>query len=300
MTALRRRMTEELTLRGYARNTIKACGRAVAQLAAFYKRSPELLGEDEVRHYLVQLATIRQVSYSTQKIALCCIKFFYERTLGREWNVFGVARLRRVRKLPVVQIGDEVWRALHAVRIPTYRACLTTIYCCAPAHGGRPPPRLTSMAAARPSRSSASGPARQELLLRYESWQAPEAPGQSLVDQHQHGSSAPDQLLLFLHLGSNLPQCFHHLLLDDTFRDPVLRPEIHLDGKLKSSDLSHERHQHASVQVSKLAHGDPGNAEAQALQLLVGAVLVVQVYGSLTAPARTVGGAAWATVTRVR
>jgi site-specific recombinase XerD len=130
MTALRRRMTEDLTLRGYARNTIKAYVRAVAQLAAFYKRSPDLLDEDEVRHYLVQLATVRQVSYSTQKIALCGIKFFYEHTLGREWNVFGVARPKRTRKLPIVLSRDEVWRALGAVRIPAYRVCLTTIYSC--------------------------------------------------------------------------------------------------------------------------------------------------------------------------
>jgi len=130
MTALRRRMTEDLTLRGYARNTSKAYVRAVAQLAAFYHRSPDLLSEDEVRRYLVQLATVRQVSYSTHKIALCGIKFFYERTLGREWQVFGVARPRRVRKLPVVLSRDEVWRVLRAVRIPAYRVCLTTIYSC--------------------------------------------------------------------------------------------------------------------------------------------------------------------------
>lgn len=130
MTALRRRMTEDLTLRGYAHNTIKAYVRAVAQLAAFYGRSPDLLDEDEVRHYLVQLATVRQVSYSTQKIALCGIKFFFEQTLRREWNVFGVARPRRVRKLPVVLSRDEVWRALGAIRIPTYRVCLITIYSC--------------------------------------------------------------------------------------------------------------------------------------------------------------------------
>lgn len=130
MTALRRRMTEDLTLRGYAQNTIKAYVRAVAQMATFYHRSPALLSEDQVRHYLVHLATVKQVSYSTQKIALCGIKFFYEQTLRREWNVFGVARPRRTRKLPVVLSRDEVWRALGAVRIPTYRVCLTTIYSC--------------------------------------------------------------------------------------------------------------------------------------------------------------------------
>lgn len=130
MSPLRRRMTEDMTLRGYAPNTIRAYVRAVAQLARSYGRSPDTLSEDEVRAYLSDLATVRKVSRSTQKIALCGIKFFYERTLGREWTVFDVARPRKERKLPLVLSRDEVWRALGAVRNATYRVCLTTIYSC--------------------------------------------------------------------------------------------------------------------------------------------------------------------------
>lgn len=43
MTPLRRRMIEELQLRGYADRTVEAYVRAVAQLARFYARSPERL-----------------------------------------------------------------------------------------------------------------------------------------------------------------------------------------------------------------------------------------------------------------
>ena len=41
-----------------------------------------------------------------------------------------VARPKRTKKLPVVLSRDEVWRILGAVRIDTYRVCLTTIYAC--------------------------------------------------------------------------------------------------------------------------------------------------------------------------
>jgi integrase/recombinase XerD len=130
MSPLRRRMTEDLTLAGYAPNTIKAYVRAVAQLSRSYARSPDELSEDEVRRYLSELAAVHKVSRSTQKIALCALKFFYERTLRREWHVFDVARPRKERKLPLVLGRDEVWRALGAVRNGGYRVCLTTIYCC--------------------------------------------------------------------------------------------------------------------------------------------------------------------------
>jgi integrase len=59
----------------------------------------------------------------------CGIKFFYEQTLKHEWPT-----LRFVRPLPehkpVVLSRDEVRRILALVKIPVYRACLTTIYAC--------------------------------------------------------------------------------------------------------------------------------------------------------------------------
>lgn len=130
MTPLRRRMIEDLTLQGYAARTIQAYVGAVAQLATHFGRSPAELSEDEVRRYLVYLATEKKVARGTHTIALCGIKFFYQRTLGREWHVFEVARPRRVKKLPVVLSRDEVWKILSCVRLPVYRVCLTTIYSC--------------------------------------------------------------------------------------------------------------------------------------------------------------------------
>jgi integrase/recombinase XerD len=61
---------------------------------------------------------------------LCGIKFFYERTLSREWKVFELVRPVREKKLPAILSRDEVRRILGCVRLPVYRACLTTIYVC--------------------------------------------------------------------------------------------------------------------------------------------------------------------------
>jgi integrase/recombinase XerD len=130
MTPLRRRMIEDLTLRGYSDRTIEAYVYAVVQLARFYGRSPAVLTEQEVRDYLIHLVTVKKVARSTHTIALCGIKFLYEQTLGRRWDVFDVARPKRQKKLPVVLGRDEVWRILGCVRTPAYRVCLTTIYSC--------------------------------------------------------------------------------------------------------------------------------------------------------------------------
>jgi len=130
MTPLRRRMIGDLELRGYSERTVEAYVRAVAQLARFYGRSPDRLTEEQVRDYLLHLARVQKVARGTHTIALCGIKFFYEKTLTRQWSVLGVARPKPEKKLPVVLSREEVWRILDQIRIDVYRVCLTTIYGC--------------------------------------------------------------------------------------------------------------------------------------------------------------------------
>jgi integrase/recombinase XerD len=130
MTPLRYRMIQDLQLRGYSDRTVEAYVRAVAQLAQFHHAAPDRLSEEQVRQYFLHLRTVQKVARGTHTIALCGIKFFYEQTLGRSWTVLDVARPKGSQKLPVVLSRDEVWRILGAVRIPVYRACLTTIYAC--------------------------------------------------------------------------------------------------------------------------------------------------------------------------
>ena len=130
MTPLRKRMTEDLQLRGYSDRTVEAYVRAVAQLARFHGRPPDQLTEDPLREYFLHLGTVRKVAQGTLTIALCGIKFFYEQTLGWQWRVLDVARPKREKKLPVVLSRDEVWKILDAVRRPVYRVCLISIYSC--------------------------------------------------------------------------------------------------------------------------------------------------------------------------
>jgi site-specific recombinase XerD len=123
-------MTDDLELRGYSERTVEAYVRAVCQLARFYGRSPDRLTEEQVRDYLLHLTRVQKVARGTHTIALCGIKFFYEKTLARQWSMLGVARPKRETKLPVVLSREEVWRILDQIRIDVYRVCLTTIYGC--------------------------------------------------------------------------------------------------------------------------------------------------------------------------
>jgi site-specific recombinase XerD len=63
-------------------------------------------------------------------IAICAIKFFFERTLDRKWPLFELVRPPREKKLPTVLSGEEIRKILDCVTQPRHRACLALIYSC--------------------------------------------------------------------------------------------------------------------------------------------------------------------------
>jgi integrase/recombinase XerD len=130
MTELRRRMIECLQLRGLSERTQDMYVRAVRQLAEHYRKSPDLISEEELRQYFLYVKHVTQYSRSASTIALCGIKFFFEQTLHRDWTTLRFVRAPRAKKLPVILSLEEVRRLLDCVRLPRYRVCLTTIYSC--------------------------------------------------------------------------------------------------------------------------------------------------------------------------
>ena len=130
MTPLRRRMIEDLQLRGLSERTQEMYVRAVRQLAEHDHKSPERITEEELRDYFLYVKNVKHYSRSASTIALCGIKFFYEHTLKREWTILTFVRPPQEHKLPVVLSLEEVHTILQCVRLPRYRACLSTIYAC--------------------------------------------------------------------------------------------------------------------------------------------------------------------------
>ena len=122
MSPLRQRMIQDMQLRGFSARTQECYVAAVRQLAEHYHTRPDQLTEEHLRQYFLYLANEKKVARATATIALCGIKFFYERTLERHWTTLEFIRPAREKKLPVVLSRDEVRRILHQVRIPVYRA----------------------------------------------------------------------------------------------------------------------------------------------------------------------------------
>ena len=65
--------------------------------------SPQLLGPNDVRAYLVFLVEDKRVSWSYCGQAICALRFLYRVTLGTDWVVKGVVRKRRPKEYPLIK-----------------------------------------------------------------------------------------------------------------------------------------------------------------------------------------------------
>lgn len=129
MTPLRQRLVDDLRLRNYSRRTIERYVAHVARFAQHFGKSPELLGAQEMRAFQLHLIEAK-VSWSLFNQAVCALRFFYGKTLGRTELVPMLPFGRRPKKLPCVLSPEEVAQVLEAARPGRERMQFTTTYAC--------------------------------------------------------------------------------------------------------------------------------------------------------------------------
>lgn len=76
MSPLRAKMIEQMQLHRKAPGTQDQYVQAISRLAAYYKRSPDQLSSQEIRHYFHYLLTERQLSWSSCNVVAAAIRFF--------------------------------------------------------------------------------------------------------------------------------------------------------------------------------------------------------------------------------
>ncbi len=125
---MRDRMVREMGLRRFASGTQELYLRAVEGLARHWGRSPEELGEEEVKGYLYHLMTERRLGWGTVNVITSGIRFLYTQTLGREDVSRSIPPRRTPRRLPEILSASELERLFGATDNPKHRALLMTAY----------------------------------------------------------------------------------------------------------------------------------------------------------------------------
>ena len=112
MTPLRKRMTEQLQLRNLSRTTEETYLKSVERYARFFWTSPEQLGPEQVREYLLRLKNERKVQTNTILVNRSALRFLYVETLKQKWFDEEIPQPKRRPGLPGILSPDEVARIL--------------------------------------------------------------------------------------------------------------------------------------------------------------------------------------------
>jgi site-specific recombinase XerD len=128
MSELRNKMKMDLELRGYSPTTVKYYINNVSRFAKHFNQSPELLGENEIRKYLHYCIMERHLSEGTVNYIHSSLKFFYTKTLGRDWNTENLSRIKEGKKLPAVLSQSEIKEIFDATDNLKHKTILMTIY----------------------------------------------------------------------------------------------------------------------------------------------------------------------------
>jgi len=128
MGKLHDRMKGDLLLKAYSPHTQRAYLRCARHFAGYYMRSPEEMGEKEVRGFLLHLVRDRKASPATLDMYVNALKFLYNVTLKQPEAVQGLAHPKRPKTLPVILSAEEVLRIFAAIRSVKHKAIMATAY----------------------------------------------------------------------------------------------------------------------------------------------------------------------------
>ncbi len=127
ISPLRRRMIEDMAVRGFAPKTQQGYIRAVRNFTAFFGRPPDQASAEDLRRYQLHLRSIG-TSATSMNAAATALRFFFEVTLDRREMAAALTSVRQPQRIPVLLSPAEVARLLdHAPGLKA-RAALSLAY----------------------------------------------------------------------------------------------------------------------------------------------------------------------------
>jgi site-specific recombinase XerD len=127
ISPLRRRMIEDMTVRGFVEKTQSDYIRHVKIFTIFLRRSPDIATPEDLRAYqLHQRET--GVQPPTINSTVAALRFFFTTTCNQPEMARHLRIVKQPQKLPVVLTGEEVLLLLEAARGPRDKAALAVAY----------------------------------------------------------------------------------------------------------------------------------------------------------------------------
>ncbi len=127
ISPLRRRMIEDMTVRGFVEKTQSDYIRHVKNFTIFLRRSPDTAAPEDLRAYQLHQREAG-VQPPTINSTVAALRFFFATTCNQPEMARHLRIVKQPQKLPVVLTGEEVLLLLEAARGPRDKAALAVAY----------------------------------------------------------------------------------------------------------------------------------------------------------------------------
>ena len=127
VSALRARMIEDMTVRGFTEETHSNYIREVRAFAAFIRRPPDTATAEDLRRFQLH-QTQSGMQPPSINSSVSALRFFFTVTLDRPDLARRLTVVRQPRRLPAVRSVEETTLLLQAAPGPKYKAAFATAY----------------------------------------------------------------------------------------------------------------------------------------------------------------------------
>lgn len=117
---------KHLKLKGLQPKTIEAYSRAIRRIGAYFDGNLDNLTQNQLLDYFYQLKEI--ASWSTVKLDLYGLKFFYTYVLNKTWVDIPLIKSPKVSRIPDIVSIDEAYQIFTCTRKLSYRVFFFTLY----------------------------------------------------------------------------------------------------------------------------------------------------------------------------
>jgi site-specific recombinase XerD len=117
---------QHLKLKGLQPKTIDAYARAIRRIGAYFDHQICALTEAQLTDYFTDLLTSH--SWTTVKLDLYGLKFYYAHVLKKPWVAPGLIKPPKSQRLPDIVTVAEAKRIFAATRVISYRVFYFTLY----------------------------------------------------------------------------------------------------------------------------------------------------------------------------
>ena len=117
---------KHLKLKGLRPKTIEAYSRTIRRIGDRFDHQIDNLSEQQLMDYFTELVTSH--SWSSVKLDLYGLKFYYMHVLRKPWVAPGLIKPPRTQRLPDILTLKEAKRIFAATRVVSYRVFYFTLY----------------------------------------------------------------------------------------------------------------------------------------------------------------------------